>query len=220
MPCWTCEYSGDIVLLMQSLLLKEHHSTLRHRRPHLPPQCPQPEPSQLQLPRSRKHQRRLQWQSPSLQRQPPLHLRRHSQLLRWRAQHLRPRPHRFPLQQRPRPRLRRCQLPVPWQVLRLRPPPCCCTAALTCGSSFSQKLRGGGYIADSQLYKQADSSRQLLSAREREVLALLARGCTLPQIGAALFISPATVNNHCARMREKLGLKGSKALLRFAMENK
>lgn len=55
-----------------------------------------------------------------------------------------------------------------------------------------------------------------LSVREREVLALLARGHTLPRIGEKLFISPATVNNHCARMREKLGLRGRNALVTFA----
>lgn len=57
-----------------------------------------------------------------------------------------------------------------------------------------------------------------LSSRERDILALLARGCTLPQIGEKLFISPATVNNHCARMREKLELKGRNALIGYAIE--
>ena len=57
----------------------------------------------------------------------------------------------------------------------------------------------------------------LLSAREREVLALLAKGYTLPRIGKQLFISSATVNNHCARMREKLGLRGRNALITYAL---
>lgn len=57
----------------------------------------------------------------------------------------------------------------------------------------------------------------LLSSREREVLALLALGYTLPRIGEKLFISPATVNNHCARMREKLGLRGRNALTMYAI---
>lgn len=59
-----------------------------------------------------------------------------------------------------------------------------------------------------------------LSPREQEVLALLARGYTLPQIGDKLFISADTVNNHCARMREKLGLTGRNSLMAFAMGNK
>ena len=63
---------------------------------------------------------------------------------------------------------------------------------------------------------KAVAAVSVLSAREREVLALLAQGHTLPQIGDKLFISPATVNNHCARMREKLGLRGRNALMGYA----
>ncbi len=58
----------------------------------------------------------------------------------------------------------------------------------------------------------------LLSERERAVLTLLAQGRTQPQIGKQLFISPATVNNHCARIREKLKLQGRNALMAFAMK--
>lgn len=57
----------------------------------------------------------------------------------------------------------------------------------------------------------------LLSAREREVLRLLAEGYTLPRIAGQLFISAATVNNHCAKMREKLGLRGRNALMAYAV---
>ncbi|MEJ7666096.1 MAG: helix-turn-helix transcriptional regulator [Hymenobacter sp.] len=52
------------------------------------------------------------------------------------------------------------------------------------------------------------------------MLALLTKGHTLPQIGDKLFISPATVNNHCARMREKLGLRGRNALMRYATNSR
>ena len=61
-------------------------------------------------------------------------------------------------------------------------------------------------------------SPALLSTREREVLSLLAKGYTMPRIAEKLFISPATVNNHCTRMREKLRLRGRNALLKFAVE--
>ena len=63
----------------------------------------------------------------------------------------------------------------------------------------------------------ATTPASVLSAREQEILALLAQGYTMPQIGEKLFISPATVNNHCARMREKLGLKGRNILILFAI---
>jgi two-component system response regulator NreC len=56
-----------------------------------------------------------------------------------------------------------------------------------------------------------------LSPREQQVLTLLAQGYTFPRIGEHLFISPATVSNHCARMREKLGLRGRNSLIAFAI---
>ena len=56
----------------------------------------------------------------------------------------------------------------------------------------------------------------LLSVREREVLSLLAKGYTMPRIAEKLFLSAATVNIHCANMREKLGLRGRNALILFA----
>lgn len=56
-----------------------------------------------------------------------------------------------------------------------------------------------------------------LSPREQQVLTLLAQGYTFPRIGEHLFISPATVSNHCARMREKLGLRGRNSLIAFAL---
>jgi DNA-binding NarL/FixJ family response regulator len=46
-----------------------------------------------------------------------------------------------------------------------------------------------------------------LSAREREVLELLAEGSTNNEIGARLFISPITVRNHVSRILVKLQVR-------------
>ena len=46
-----------------------------------------------------------------------------------------------------------------------------------------------------------------LSARETEVLALVARGLTNVQIGRALFVSEATVKTHVGNLLAKLGLR-------------
>ena len=74
----------------------------------------------------------------------------------------------------------------------------------------------GALAASTATSAPAAPSTVLLSVREREVLSLLAEGYTMPRIAEKLFISPATVNNHCARMRVKLGLQGRNALVMYA----
>lgn len=59
---------------------------------------------------------------------------------------------------------------------------------------------------------------EALSARETEVLALVARGLTNVQIGRALFVSEATVKTHLARACAKLGVTGRTAAVTRAME--
>jgi DNA-binding CsgD family transcriptional regulator len=49
----------------------------------------------------------------------------------------------------------------------------------------------------------------LLSAREREVLALVANGLNDREIAAQLVVSPHTVHRHVANIRHKLG-RGSR----------
>lgn len=59
-----------------------------------------------------------------------------------------------------------------------------------------------------------------LTASERKVLQLVALGKTSREIGVALFISARTVEHHRAAIVEKLKLRGSNALVKFAAENK
>ncbi|MEA2256617.1 MAG: hypothetical protein QOG35_2662, partial [Solirubrobacteraceae bacterium] len=49
------------------------------------------------------------------------------------------------------------------------------------------------------------SLRPVLSARETEILRLVARGYTDNEIGRELYLSPRTVQNHLTRIREKTG---------------
>lgn len=53
----------------------------------------------------------------------------------------------------------------------------------------------------------ADPAETSLSAREREVLGLVARGTTNREIAAGLFISEATVKTHLTHIFAKLGAK-------------
>jgi DNA-binding NarL/FixJ family response regulator len=48
--------------------------------------------------------------------------------------------------------------------------------------------------------------RDLLSEREREVMLLIAQGCTNKEIAAKLFLSPYTARNHVIHILDKLGL--------------
>jgi len=58
-----------------------------------------------------------------------------------------------------------------------------------------------------------------LSEREREVLQLVARGHTYRQIGAELFISEKTVENHVRNILGKLQLSRRQELIRYALEH-
>lgn len=64
--------------------------------------------------------------------------------------------------------------------------------------------------------KTLDSRYGTLSQREQEVMRLLAQGVSTRDIGARLFISPKTVDNHRARIMRKLGLESTVDIVRSA----
>jgi DNA-binding NarL/FixJ family response regulator len=63
------------------------------------------------------------------------------------------------------------------------------------------------------------SADNALSARERDVLRLLAQGHIDREIGQLLHMSPRTVQNHLTRIREKTGVRRRSALARWASEH-
>ncbi|MFC1910110.1 response regulator [Chloroflexota bacterium] len=86
------------------------------------------------------------------------------------------------------------------------------------------------YQQDSYLYPSAaaaviESYRQKgeanpydsLTAREREILKLIAEGHTSREIAEMLFISLSTVVGHRTKITEKLGLKNRTELIKYAM---
>jgi DNA-binding NarL/FixJ family response regulator len=58
-----------------------------------------------------------------------------------------------------------------------------------------------------------------LTDREREVMALVARGLTNDEIGARLFMSPATAKTHVNRAMTKVGARDRAQLVVFAYES-
>ena len=67
---------------------------------------------------------------------------------------------------------------------------------------------------------EKNTSKSILSSREKQVLGLIARGKTSHEIADQLFIGKSTVDTHRKNMIRKLGLSGGGELLRYAVEKK
>jgi DNA-binding NarL/FixJ family response regulator len=66
---------------------------------------------------------------------------------------------------------------------------------------------------------RAKSPLESLSARERQVLQLLAEGRSVPEIAALISISPRTVETYRERLYEKLGFSDMRELILFAAKH-
>jgi DNA-binding NarL/FixJ family response regulator len=77
--------------------------------------------------------------------------------------------------------------------------------------SMRMDVEGGSLV-------QAPRSAGTLTAREREVLVLLARGFTYTEVGKRLHIGARTVETHRRKVLNKLSLETRADLLRFALE--
>ncbi len=64
---------------------------------------------------------------------------------------------------------------------------------------------------------RARDDRPAITPREREIVALLARGLTAPEIGRRLCLGTATVRTHMQRLYEKLGVSERAAAVAEAM---
>ncbi len=69
-------------------------------------------------------------------------------------------------------------------------------------------------VAEGQLNAEPG---QRLTAREAQVLRLIAQGLSNKKIATAFHLSVRTVENHAARIRQKLGIDSRTALVRFAL---
>lgn len=90
--------------------------------------------------------------------------------------------------------------------------------AVAAGERYVHPALGARLVqAESEERKRAESDP--LSAREREVLRLLALGHTNQEIAAQLFISVRTAETHRAHVMQKLGLSTRAELVRYALDH-
>ena len=76
------------------------------------------------------------------------------------------------------------------------------------------------YVRSAQYkHDDGDSNAPNLTKRETEILQKIADGKTSQEIAEVLFISPRTVDTHRANLIQKLGVKNSAGLVRYAIEN-
>jgi two-component system, NarL family, nitrate/nitrite response regulator NarL len=68
-----------------------------------------------------------------------------------------------------------------------------------------------------EIRMRAQSQGPALSERERQVLQAFARGLSVPQVAAELFIGVSTVKTHTQRLYEKLGVSDRAAAVAVAM---
>ena len=94
-------------------------------------------------------------------------------------------------------------------------------------AAIRKVLRGGRYVSAAFAEKlAADLGRESdrpahenLSDREDQVLRLIAAGRSSQEIGEILGVSVKTVSTYRARVSEKLGVRGTAELVRYALEH-
>ena len=86
-----------------------------------------------------------------------------------------------------------------------------CLERVVLGETFSSLATSGA---------GASTHLELLSDTERRIFTLVSAGRSSYEIASLMEISVRTVDNHRANMSIKLGLRGSNALLKFALQHK
>jgi DNA-binding NarL/FixJ family response regulator len=82
------------------------------------------------------------------------------------------------------------------------------------GERYLHSSIAGIVVDDSLRWLQSGSA---ITAREREILGLLASEMGPAEVGRRLGISPHTVRRHIANLSDKLGTRGTTALVRYAV---
>lgn len=84
-------------------------------------------------------------------------------------------------------------------------------------------LNGKTYFSQELLLKlirgRKNSNQIQLTQRERQILELICQGLNSTEIGAKLFLSERTVDNHRANLLDKTGCRNSLSLVLYAFRN-
>ncbi|MET8760938.1 response regulator transcription factor [Lentzea sp. NPDC004782] len=91
---------------------------------------------------------------------------------------------------------------------------CAIRHAAVAASSFT-----AAGLAMAMARRQSTTARLALSPREREVLALLQDGVSIPAIARTLYVSPSTAKTYVSRLYEKLGASNRAQALMAALRN-
>jgi two-component system response regulator NreC len=87
------------------------------------------------------------------------------------------------------------------------------------GGTFVDPSLAGVFVRDVLARNGAkDRPRTILSARELQVLRLVARGYSSQQIAEQIFLSVKTVETYRSRLSDKLGLRTRSDIVRFAIQ--
>ena len=89
---------------------------------------------------------------------------------------------------------------------------------LAAGSAARRPSGGRRPGARRRRARPASPGQPRLTERETEVLRLVAKGMTYPEIAALLVLSPSTVQNHVQNTLIKLQLHNKAQLVRYALE--
>lgn len=82
------------------------------------------------------------------------------------------------------------------------------------------RLMADQYVRQAVSGKESHDDEEIrLTRREKEITKLIVDGKTSQEIADVLFISPRTVEAHRANLMQKLGLKNTAALVRYAVSH-
>jgi len=133
--------------------------------------------------------------------------------------------------------IRQCYPDLPILVISMHDSPCVVSAVMHAGANgyitkdsdpevlthAIRQVAAGRSWLDPEMQEavtQKQPETPQLSARETEVLNLLATGYRNHQIADALFISEKTVSTHKSNLMHKLGLSNTADLIRYVDENR